>query len=80
MAKDNDTKTEAPSTITPGQLAEELDQDPKRIRAYLRAEFARDKSQKNTSWAIDEETADAVRAHFAGDDDEDADDELEETD
>lgn len=79
MAKDNDTKTEAeaPKTITPGQLAEEIGQDPKRVRAYLRTEFTRPDAEKNTSWALNAKTADAVRDHFTAADDESDEEELE---
>jgi len=54
------------TTTTPKALAEELNVDAKRIRGWLRgSEFAREIEAKNTTWAITEEMADAVRAKFA---------------
>jgi hypothetical protein len=52
-------------TVTPKQLADELSIDPKRLRGFLRMTFARSIEQKNTSWSITPDVADAVRAHFA---------------
>jgi len=52
-------------TIAPKDLAAELGIDPKRLRGWLRKEFARKAEQKNTSWAIDEVTANAARERFA---------------
>jgi hypothetical protein len=73
-----DETEEAETFMTPKELSEELDVDAKRIRAFLRgSEFARAAAEKNTSWRLDEETADAVRAHFADDEDEDLDEEDE---
>lgn len=51
--------------LTPKALANELGIDPKRLRGYLRANFARTAEAKNTSWTITKEAADAARAHFA---------------
>lgn len=60
------TMSDAPRTIvTPGALAEELDIDPKRVRAYLRKAFTREATAKNTSWDLTPETADLVREYFA---------------
>lgn len=55
---------ETPKAITPKALAEELNVDPKRVRSFLRSEFTRPGEAKNTSWLLDQETADAVRARF----------------
>jgi hypothetical protein len=57
--------SDAPRTIvTPATLAEELDVDPKRVRAFLRKAHTRDATAKNTAWDLTEDTADAVREHF----------------
>lgn len=52
-------------TITPKALAEELNIDAKRLRGWLRKNHERDLTAKNTTWAIDAETADAARERFA---------------
>jgi len=54
-----------PTTITPKALAAELNIDPKRLRGYLRATHTRPNEAKNTSWSIDQATADDCRNHFA---------------
>lgn len=51
--------------LTPKQLANEIGCDPKRLRAFLRANFTRPNEVKNTSWAITPKAADAAREHFA---------------
>jgi hypothetical protein len=51
-------------TISPKELAAELNIDPKRLRAYLRKEYARKPEEKNTSWRIPESTANAARKFF----------------
>jgi hypothetical protein len=51
--------------VVPKVLADELGIDPKRLRAYLRATFARSPEAKNTSWAITPDAALAAREHFA---------------
>lgn len=58
------TKAKETKTYTPKALAEELQIDAKRIRAYLRSEFGRDAEAKNTSWMLSEDQAEAVRAKF----------------
>ncbi len=55
----------AEKTMTPTELGKELDVDPKRIRQYLRSNFARTAEAKNTSWALPVSTVKAVREHFA---------------
>jgi len=77
MAKATD-KVEAtePVTTTPKALAEELNIDAKRIRAFLRQEMTRDAESKNTSWLLSEKQAEAVRVRFTpSEDDEASDDE-----
>jgi hypothetical protein len=54
-----------PNSVTPKALAEELSIDPKRLRAYLRANFARTVEAKNTTWTITDEAEKAAREHFA---------------
>jgi hypothetical protein len=55
----------AANIMTPKQLANDLGVDPKRLRAYLRANFTRPNEVKNTSWAITPNAANAARKHFA---------------
>lgn len=52
-------------TYTPKQLADELNIDPKKLRAYLRKEYPRTVEEKNTSWTIAESAAAAARKNFA---------------
>ena len=54
-----------PKPLTPKELAAELGVDPKRLRGYLRANFARPAEAKNSSWSIPAAAADAAREHFA---------------
>lgn len=57
-------KTE-PKYVSPKELANALQVDPKRLRAFLRANFARSAEAKNTSWSIGPEAAKAAAEHFA---------------
>lgn len=50
--------------LTPTALATELKVDPKRLRAWLRANHARPAEAKNTSWTITAPVARAARAYF----------------
>lgn len=59
------TSNEGGDNMTPKQLANELKCDPKRLRAYLRANFTRPAEQKNTSWTIAPDAIKGARAHFA---------------
>jgi len=52
-------------TMTPTELATELNIDPKTLRGWLRKEHTRDAAKKNTAWAIDADTAELARARFA---------------
>lgn len=84
MAKATDTtqateEISEPAFITPKALGEELDVNPKRIRAFLRQEWTRNPEAKNTSWMLDEDAANAVRARFTPAEDDEA-DEDEDTD
>lgn len=63
MAKQTEEKKEA-VIIRPGDLAEELGVDAKRVRHFLRAEFTRPLEAKNSSWILTEDQAQAVREHF----------------
>ena len=54
-----------PKTITPSVLATELEVDAKRVRAYLRKNFARPVEAKNSTWNVPADAAKAVREHFA---------------
>lgn len=61
------TEKAEPTYTTPKALAEELGlKDAKRIRAFLRntETTARVPEAKNTSWQIDEATAQLVRERF----------------
>jgi hypothetical protein len=72
MATKAKAEKATPTYTTPKALAEELEVDAKRIRAFLRSsEAARPIEAKNTSWQLDEATADLVRARFTPSDDED---------
>lgn len=51
-------------TITPTELATELNVSPKTLRGWLRKHHARAAGVKNTSWAIDTKTANAARKAF----------------
>jgi hypothetical protein len=65
------TEKAAPTFTTPKQLAEELEVDAKRIRAFLRgSEAARPLEAKNTSWQLDEATAALVRERFTTSDED----------
>jgi hypothetical protein len=64
--------SDTPTTITPKDLAAELNIDPKRLRGWLRANHTRDAAVKNTTWAIDADAADAARARFTPPADDDA--------
>jgi len=71
------TEKAAPTYTTPKALAEELEVDAKRIRAFLRGDEATKRSfeAKNTSWQLTEDQADLVRARFTPSDDETVEDE-----
>jgi hypothetical protein len=56
--------SDTPTTITPKELAAELNIDPKRLRGWLRQNHTRPAEAKNTTWGIDQEAADAARARF----------------
>ena len=51
--------------VTPKELANALSVDPKRLRAFLRANFTRPNEAKNTSWSIGPEAVAAATEHFA---------------
>jgi hypothetical protein len=51
--------------ITPKELAAKLEVDPKRLRAFLRANFTRPAEAKNTSWSIGPDAVKAATEHFA---------------
>lgn len=57
-------QAEETKVIRPNDLAKELDVDAKRIRAYLRTEFARESDSKNTNWELTPAMADKVRERF----------------
>ena len=51
-------------TMTPTELASELNISPKTLRGWLRKHHTRAVSVKNTSWALDAKTANAARKAF----------------
>jgi phage antirepressor YoqD-like protein len=57
--------SDTPTTITPKDLAAELNIDPKRLRGWLRQNHTRPAEAKNTTWGITQEAADAARVRFA---------------
>jgi orotate phosphoribosyltransferase-like protein len=48
-------------TLTPTELAQELNLSPKTLRGWLRKHHTRDVNVKNTSWALDVKTCNAAR-------------------
>lgn len=54
----------APATIRPEALANELGVSGKLVRQYLRKSFARPVEAKNTAWVVTNEQADQTREHF----------------
>lgn len=52
-------------TYAPKELAAELGIDAKVLRSYLRANHARPKDAKNTSWVIPATVAAAAKKNFA---------------
>ena len=54
----------AGKTITPTELANELNVSPKTLRNHLRKYHTRPVNVKNTDWAIDAKMASAVRKAF----------------
>jgi len=65
------------TTYTPTEVAQMLNVDPKRVRAYLRANFTRPLEAKNTSWILTEEVKDALVDHFTKDESDDETDEAD---
>jgi hypothetical protein len=51
-------------TLTPTELAQELNLSPKTLRGWLRKHHTRDVNVKNTSWALDVKTCNAARKAF----------------
>jgi hypothetical protein len=51
--------------MTPKQLAEELNSDPKMVRKFLRSNSP-DRANKGGRWEIDSTDLDAIKAAFAG--------------
>jgi hypothetical protein len=73
-----DEETEDAAGMRPKDLAEELDINPKSLRAFLRREFPRDSKEKNTSWYLTDAQVEAARDHFTpSDDDEEETEEVE---
>lgn len=62
-------------TYRPSDLAEELNVDAKRIRAFLRGneDTMRPLEAKNTSWTLTEAQADLIRERFTKDESDDED-------
>ena len=64
-------KVEETKIMRPNELAKQLDVDPKRLRAFLRQEFARSPDAKNTNWELSQEMIDKATEKFASSDDKD---------
>lgn len=87
MARDKTTEVEVEvegtqpaeaKIIRPNDLAKELGVDPKRLRAYLRAEFTRPNDAKNTNWELTPEMVSKATERFtASDEDVSDEDELD---
>lgn len=60
--------------VRPNDVAERLGVDGKAVRNFLRSEFKRDASKKNTSWYLTPDMVQAIEDHFVPQDD-DTDDE-----
>jgi len=59
------------SVTTPKMLAKELGINPKVLRAFLRREFPRPTSEKNTSWRLTEKQIAAATSRFTEDEEDD---------
>jgi len=66
-------KEKTPTGIRPEDLAKELGISGKQIRAFLRRTFPRPLDQKRSSWFLTEKQAQAVRDHFAPEEEEEDD-------
>jgi len=55
---------ETVKVIRPNELAEQLGIDGKRVRAFLRTEFARPADVKNTNWELTPEMVEAIKERF----------------
>lgn len=74
----NETKTIDITTLTrPADVSEQLGVDAKQIRAFLRREFTRDATRKNTSWHLTPDMVEAIVDHFTPADDAEASDDAE---
>ena len=76
VVEEAEVKEPEVNVIRPEMLASELGMsNAKQIRAFLRATFPRDDSEKRSSWILTEKQAEAVRARFApSEDDEEVED------
>lgn len=77
--------TRGDKLVRPNDVAERLGVDGKAVRNFLRSEFKRDPSKKNTSWYLTADMVAAIEDHFTPQDDDDdvtsdADDEIGEID
>lgn len=50
-------------TMTPNELAKQLDVSPKTIRAFVREQYP--EHEKNTRWVLNDDQATVVRARFS---------------
>lgn len=62
---------ETEAVVRPSDLAKELDISPKVLRSFLRKEFPRATSEKNTSWVLTQGMVEAATEHFTASDEED---------
>jgi hypothetical protein len=60
--------------VRPNDVAERLGVDGKAVRNFLRSEFKRDATKKNTSWYLTPDMVEAIEEHFTPEDDGEGDD------
>jgi uncharacterized protein YjcR len=63
--KHNERIDMAGKTMTPTELASELNISPKTLRGWLRKHHTRPVNVKNTSWALDAKTCASARKALA---------------
>lgn len=61
---------ETVAIVRPADLAKALGINPKALRNFLRSEFPRPLSEKNTSWVLTKAQVDAATAYFTAADEE----------
>ena len=77
ILEDETEETEEAEGMRPKVLAEELNINPKALRAFLRREFPRGNQEKNTSWYLTEEQISKAREYFSDEEEADETEEVE---